>query len=47
MEQPKDGELKDDGPVPAHDIPPVGRVCVYLDDISCRYLGSIYRCNDP
>lgn len=23
----------------------MGRVYVYLDDISCRYLGSIYRSN--
>jgi uncharacterized protein DUF5318 len=45
VQQPKDSELKDGSPVPAHGIPRVGRVCVYLDDISCRYLGSIYRCN--
>jgi len=30
MKQPKYGELKDSTPVPAHGVPPVGRVCVYL-----------------
>ena len=43
MEQPENGELKDGSPVAAHGVPPVGRVCTYLDDISRRYLGSIYR----
>ena len=43
MEQPENGELKDGSPVTAHGIPPVGRVCTYLDDISRRYLGPIYR----
>jgi hypothetical protein len=48
MEQPENGELKDGSPVTAHGIPPVGRVCTYLDDISRRYLGPIYRReNDP
>jgi hypothetical protein len=43
MQQPKDGELKDGSPVPAHGISPVGRVSTYLNDISSRYLDSIYR----
>jgi hypothetical protein len=47
MEQPENGELKDGSPVAAHGVPPLGMVCTYLDDISYRYLGSIYRVDGP
>jgi hypothetical protein len=43
MEQPENGELKDGSPIAGHDVPPVGRVWMYLDDISGRYLHSISR----
>ena len=43
VQQPKDGELEDGSPVPAHGIPSGWIGWLYPYDISSRYLGPIYR----